>query len=66
MAENRYLWGFQGGGEEEEKSLTGETSKALITAYYLVLSEKIKICGEENLVLQEQFVLFELNNQYCI
>jgi len=39
--------------EAEEKSLTGISSKALITAYFLVLSGKIKICGEEKLVLQE-------------
>ncbi len=42
-------------GEEEEKSLTGVSSKALITAYFLFLSGKIKICGEENLVLQEHY-----------
>ncbi len=48
--------GEDGGEEEEEKSLTGDTSKALITAYFLVLSGKIKICGEENLVLQEHIV----------
>ncbi len=89
-AENRYLWGFQGGrgrgqkaqplsgkqlklggcldaggrgrrrekngedgGEEEEKTLTGVSSKALIIAYFLVRSGKIKICIQEKLVLQE-------------
>ncbi len=45
-------WGRWGEGEGE-KSLTGVSSKALITAYFLVLSGKIKICGEEKLVLQE-------------
>ncbi len=52
--------GEDDGEEEEEKSLTGVSSKALITAYFLVRSGKIKICGEENLVLQEQLQLFEL------
>ncbi len=46
--------GEDGGDEEEEKSLTGDTSKALITAYFLVRSGKIKICIQEKLVLQEQ------------
>ncbi len=45
------------GEEEEEKSLTGVSSKALITAYFLFLSGKIKICGEEKLVLQEHIAV---------
>ncbi len=62
-----YLWDSQEGGEEEKiredggedekKSLTGDTGKALITAYFLSLSEKNKICGEEKLVLQEHSLL---------
>ncbi len=47
--------GEDDGEGEEEKSLTGVSSKALITAYFLVLSGKIKICIQEKLVLQEHF-----------
>ena len=43
----------EGEGEEGEKSLTGVSSKALVTAYFLFLSGKIKICIQENLLLQE-------------
>ncbi len=50
--------GEDDGEGEEEKSLTGDTSKALITAYFLFLSGKIKICIQEKLVLQEHSIVF--------
>ncbi len=56
--------GEDDGEGEEEKSLTGVSSKALITAYFLFLSGKVKICGEENLVLQEHSIVF-LSPFYC-
>ena len=46
----------KGEGRRKRASL-GVSSKALVTAHLLFLSGKIKICGEEKLVLQEQFTL---------
>ncbi|MCM1561615.1 MAG: hypothetical protein NC123_19075 [Butyrivibrio sp.] len=47
--------------EEKEKSLTGVSGKALITACLLFRSGKIKICIQENLALQEQLPSIIMN-----
>ncbi|MCM1064021.1 MAG: hypothetical protein NC420_06000, partial [Eubacterium sp.] len=53
-------------GGEEEKSLTGYPARLSLLLIFFVLSGKIKICIQENLVLQEHFfVIAELIFPEC-